>query len=226
MWAGDALAAAERAAHRHRGRSASPTRPTDARGRDARLLRGERGQEGKGGESGCDGGGPCDQILSAHRPLNRGSAGQRGVTPGLPSLAPVDSKAARTFALHPMTSTQLPPDRRLTFPGYSLAAEIHRGRKRAVYRAVRDRDGAGVILKTLVDEYPSPPNRDPPRIRLLRGLDIRSRGGARAREPPGCAAGARTRTAVAQDPGGTSDLDRFFAIALPLVACRADHERR
>ncbi|MEP7176379.1 MAG: hypothetical protein ABI860_07495 [Gemmatimonadales bacterium] len=55
-----------------------------------------------------------------------------------------------------MTHAQAPPDRRIPVPGYSLAEEIHRGRKRVVYRAVRDRDGAHVILKTLLDDYPSP----------------------------------------------------------------------
>ena len=73
-----------------------------------------------------------------------------------------------------MTHTQMPPDRRSSFPGYSLAAEIHRGRKRAVYRAVRDRDGACVILKTLLDDYPSPAETATLRreYELLRGLDI------------------------------------------------------
>ena len=124
-----------------------------------------------------------------------------------------------------MTHTQLPPDRRSTFPGYSLAAEIHRGRKRAVYRAVRDRDGAGVILKTLLDDYPSPAETATLRreYELLRGLDV-----------PGVAAALglenyRDRLAlVLEDAGGESlrtlvaqgplDLERFFAIALPLVA--------
>ncbi|HET9040976.1 MAG TPA: sigma 54-interacting transcriptional regulator [Gemmatimonadales bacterium] len=132
-----------------------------------------------------------------------------------------------------MTSTQLPPDRRSTFPGYSLAAEIHRGRKRAVYRAVRDQDGAGVILKTLVDDYPSPSETAALRreFELLRGLDIRGVAVALGLES------YRDRLAlVLEDAGGDSlktlvaqgplDLDRFFAIALPLVAAIARiHER-
>ena len=35
--------------------------------------------------------------------------------------------------------------------GYTVAEEVYRGRRRVVYRAVRDRDGARVILKTVAD---------------------------------------------------------------------------
>ena len=34
-------------------------------------------------------------------------------------------------------------------PGYTLYEEVHRGRRRVVYRATRDRDGAPVILRVL-----------------------------------------------------------------------------
>ena len=132
-----------------------------------------------------------------------------------------------------MTHTQTPPDRRSSFPGYSLAAEIHRGRKRAVYRAVRDRDGACVILKTLLDDYPSPIETATLRreYELLRGLDIRGVAAALGLESH------RDRVAlVLEDAGGESlktlvaqgplDLARFFAIALPLAATIARiHER-
>ncbi|MEO8138356.1 MAG: sigma 54-interacting transcriptional regulator [Gemmatimonadota bacterium] len=40
-------------------------------------------------------------------------------------------------------------------PGYILDAELYRGRKRAVYRARRQSDGASVIVKALLDEFPS-----------------------------------------------------------------------
>jgi PAS domain S-box-containing protein len=36
-------------------------------------------------------------------------------------------------------------------PGYTVTEEVHRGRRRVVYRATRDRDGARVILKTLAE---------------------------------------------------------------------------
>ena len=37
------------------------------------------------------------------------------------------------------------------FRGYTITEEVHRGRWRALYRGLRDRDGARVLLKTLVD---------------------------------------------------------------------------
>ena len=35
-------------------------------------------------------------------------------------------------------------------PGYTVTEEVYRSRRRVVYRATRDRDGAKVVLKTLV----------------------------------------------------------------------------
>jgi PAS domain S-box-containing protein len=64
-----------------------------------------------------------------------------------------------------------PSGTRSPLAGYTVVEEVYRGRRRVVYRAVRDRDGARVILKTVADgsggggtlgrEYD-----------LLRGLDL------------------------------------------------------
>jgi predicted ATPase/transcriptional regulator with GAF, ATPase, and Fis domain len=40
-------------------------------------------------------------------------------------------------------------------PGYTLVGELHRGRKRVVYRASRESDGATVIIKSLANEFPT-----------------------------------------------------------------------
>lgn len=40
-------------------------------------------------------------------------------------------------------------------PGYAVEAELYRGRKRAVYRARRLADGTPVIVKALIEEFPS-----------------------------------------------------------------------
>ena len=125
-----------------------------------------------------------------------------------------------------MTQAQpTPAERRAQVPGYSVAAELHRGRKRVVFRATRDRDGARVILKTLVDEYPSPAETSALRreYELLCGLDIAGVAAAVALES------YRDRLAlVLEDVGGTPlkalvaagplDLETFFAVALPLIA--------
>ena len=44
----------------------------------------------------------------------------------------------------------------MDLPGYILDSELHRGRKRVVYRARRGTDGYPLILKALADEFPSP----------------------------------------------------------------------
>ena len=36
-------------------------------------------------------------------------------------------------------------------PGYTVTEEVYRGRRRVVYRATRESDGARVVLKTLVE---------------------------------------------------------------------------
>ncbi len=43
----------------------------------------------------------------------------------------------------------------MLLPGYTLEAELYRGRKRVVHRARRDSDGAPVILKALASEFPA-----------------------------------------------------------------------
>ena len=124
-------------------------------------------------------------------------------------------------------TTAAPTDRRAHVPGYSVTAELHRGRKRVVFRATRDRDGARVILKlkTLVDEYPSPGETAALRreYELLRTLDIPGVAVAIALES------YRDRVAlVLEDVGGTPlktlvargplGLEAFFEVALPLIA--------
>ena len=44
----------------------------------------------------------------------------------------------------------------MNLPGYTLSTEIHRGGKRVVYRATRDKDGVSVIVKSFLHEYPTP----------------------------------------------------------------------
>ncbi len=59
-------------------------------------------------------------------------------------------------------------------PGYTLLEEIHRGRRRAVYRAVRQRDGTRVILKTSAAPFP-PPDEEAALLReaeLLAGIQV------------------------------------------------------
>jgi len=48
-----------------------------------------------------------------------------------------------------------PATRALGLPGYAVTAEIYRGGKTVVYRAVRERDQLPVILKTLLDDFPT-----------------------------------------------------------------------
>jgi hypothetical protein len=43
----------------------------------------------------------------------------------------------------------------MLIPGYKILEELHRGRKRIVYRGQRRADGAPVIIKTLLDEFPT-----------------------------------------------------------------------
>lgn len=44
----------------------------------------------------------------------------------------------------------------MNIPGYTVAAEIHRGGERVVCRAIRDRDRLAVIIKLCAAEYPTP----------------------------------------------------------------------
>jgi len=43
----------------------------------------------------------------------------------------------------------------MLIPGYKILEELHRGRKRIVYRGQRQADGVPVIIKTLIDEFPA-----------------------------------------------------------------------
>ena len=132
-----------------------------------------------------------------------------------------------------MTTIQSASDRRIPIPGYTIAAEIHRGRKRVVYRALRDRDGASIILKTLLDEYPSPSETaalrreyellcelNVPGVAVALGLESHRDRLAVVLEDVG---GVALRTLVASGP---LELGRFFDVALPLAATIARiHER-
>jgi predicted ATPase/transcriptional regulator with GAF, ATPase, and Fis domain len=113
----------------------------------------------------------------------------------------------------------------MRLPGYSPVAEIYRGRKRVVYRAVRDRDGTSVILKTLVAEFPPPADTAALRreYELLRGLAVPGVAEVYAFES------YRDRpTLVLEDVGGSPlkslvtrgplELARFFEVAPELAA--------
>ncbi len=39
-------------------------------------------------------------------------------------------------------------------PGYQVVQELHRGKKRVIYRARREHDNKPVIVKTLLDDFP------------------------------------------------------------------------
>src|SRR5688500_6091315 len=67
------------------------------------------------------------------------------------------------------TAGRLPPP-----PGYTVSAVIHRGGRTVVFRATRDRDGLPVIIKSPLDEYPSPAQTASLRreFDLLQGLDL------------------------------------------------------
>jgi predicted ATPase len=44
----------------------------------------------------------------------------------------------------------------MNIPGYKIQQEIYRGRRRVVFRAVRERDGYRAVVKTSSDEFPTP----------------------------------------------------------------------
>jgi predicted ATPase/transcriptional regulator of aromatic amino acid metabolism/tRNA A-37 threonylcarbamoyl transferase component Bud32 len=117
-------------------------------------------------------------------------------------------------------------------PGYTIGAEIYRGGKSAVFRAIRDSDGAPVIIKTLRSEYPAPLQTAGLRREydLLRGLAIRGVPEAYSLEAN------RDRLAlVIEDVGGSTlktliargqiDLPRFFDLAQQVAATVADIHR-
>ncbi len=72
-------------------------------------------------------------------------------------------------------------------PGYTVEAELYRGRKRAVYRARRQADGFPVIIKALLEEFPAA--ADTANLRrefaILRSLEIPGIARAIALENPG-----------------------------------------
>ena len=45
-------------------------------------------------------------------------------------------------------------------PGYIDIKEIHRGRRRIIYRGLREKDGKPVVIKTVIDDYPTPADLD------------------------------------------------------------------
>ena len=117
----------------------------------------------------------------------------------------------------------------MNLPGYTLQTEIHRGGKRVVYRATRDRDGISVIVKSFIQEYPTPLETAGLRREydLIHGLGIAGVAQAYGLEVH------RDRLAlVLEDVGdrtlkaliahGPIALDRFFDIALQLTGTLAE----
>jgi predicted ATPase/transcriptional regulator with GAF, ATPase, and Fis domain len=126
------------------------------------------------------------------------------------------------------TAGRLPP-----LPGYTVSAEIHRGGRTLVYRATRNRDALPVIIKSPLDEYPSPAQTASLRreFELLQGLDLPGVPRVYALETH------RDRLAlVLEDVGGTTlkeliargqlDLRGFFDYALQLASTLAEIHRR
>ena len=95
----------------------------------------------------------------------------------------------------------------LTLPGFLIEAELHHGRKRAVWRARRTGDQAAVILKTLIDEFPSPADTAGLRreYQILRTLD--APGVARALE----LANFRDRLVLVLEDAGDTTLKALCA---------------
>ncbi|HSB55718.1 MAG TPA: protein kinase, partial [Gemmatimonadales bacterium] len=99
----------------------------------------------------------------------------------------------------------------LSFPGFEVEAELHHGRKRVVFRARRIADGAEVIVKTLVSEFPPPADTAGLRreYQILQGLAIP--GVARALE----LVSHRDRLALVLENAGDTTL-KLAAAAGPL----------
>jgi serine/threonine protein kinase len=59
-------------------------------------------------------------------------------------------------------------------PGYEIQQEIYRGRRRVVFRAVRERDRRPAVIKTSSDEFPTPAQLSALRRehQILSALDI------------------------------------------------------
>ncbi len=123
------------------------------------------------------------------------------------------------------------PGQAPVFPGYTIAEEVYRGRRRVVYRATRNRDGAPVIVKMLVDRSAGSDTlaRE---YEFIRGLEIE--GVPRAIEL------LRTGDSVAlvlEDtgrprlkaliPAGGMELTRFLRLGIQLSeVVRGLHERK
>ena len=117
------------------------------------------------------------------------------------------------------------------FPGYTIAQEVYRGRRRIVYRASRDRDGARVIVKTLLDGSTSS-EALAREYELLRSLDLDGvpraidlvRNGDRVAlvlEDEGL---TRLKTLI---PAGGMDLATFFRLGVQLAdVVQGLHHRR
>ncbi len=135
----------------------------------------------------------------------------------------------RLVAARPLAA----PERLPSVPGYTVTTELHRGGKSVVWRAIRERDQVPVIVKTFLDEYPSPLQTAGLRreFELLHGLGIPGVPEAYELEAH------RDRVAlVLADIGGSTlkdlivkgeiDLDRFFQIAIQLAETIAEMHRR
>jgi predicted ATPase/transcriptional regulator with GAF, ATPase, and Fis domain/tRNA A-37 threonylcarbamoyl transferase component Bud32 len=120
----------------------------------------------------------------------------------------------------------------MNVPGYTVGAEIHRGSKRVVFRALRDRDRLPVIIKSYLDEYPTPLEIAALRreYELLRELTV-----AGVPAVYGLEAHRDRLALVLEDAGGSTlkslivrgavDLPRFFDLALSLVQTVAEIHR-
>jgi PAS domain S-box-containing protein len=116
-------------------------------------------------------------------------------------------------------------------PGYTVAEEVHHGRRRVVYRATRDRDGARVILKTVADATGGAATLGR-EYDLLRDLDLEGvpraielvNAGGRAVLVLEDAGHTRLRALI---PQGGMDASTFLPLALALVEIlQRLHQRR
>jgi histidine kinase len=133
----------------------------------------------------------------------------------------------------PLARPLATPGPLLSLPGYTVAEEIHRGGKTVVYRATCERDQLPVIVKTFLDEYPTPLQTAGLRreYELLRGLAIRG-----VSEAYSLAAHRDRLALVLADIGGSTlkalivgqqiDLGRFLAVAVQLAETVAEIHRR
>ena len=110
----------------------------------------------------------------------------------------------------------------MIIPGYDIKEEIYRGRRRVVFRAVRQRDGRAAVVKTPADEFPTPAQLSALRRehQILASLEID--GVARPLE----LVTYRDRVALALEDAGGVPLKTLIAAApLPLASTLAIAER-